>query len=663
VLPAMFSKAELCTAMPRAGGTYYFLDRSLGPMVGTVGGLGTWLALVLKSGFALVGMGAYLTLFLDWPVRPVALGLIGVFTVLNVVGAKETTGFQKILVVTLLAILGFFVVQGLWEVWALGPNEVHRTQFTPFFAFGLEGLVATVGLVFVSYAGLTKVASVAEEVRNPDRDIPLGMFLSLATATALYVVGVYVMVAVLEPGELRQDLTPVATAGEAFLDWLPAPAGLILMVIAAVAAFASTGNAGILSASRYPLAMARDRLVPGGLGKVGKLGTPVPAILITSSVMAACILLLDVEAIAKLASAFQLVVFQLLCLAVVVMRESGIRGYHPGYRSPLYPWMQIAGIVVPVWLIIEMGWMAVAFTTGVAIVGVVWYWLYARGRTARDGAIYHVFERLGRRRYEGLDREMLHVFQEKGLRTGGVYEEMVARSMVLDLQEKRGFGEVVDVVSGILARRTGADDGMLNRGFLEVTRRGGAAFFRGAGVPHVTVEGVESPELVLVRSRTGIDVTEWVDPGYVSTRDQTEVRALCFLISTTEDPGLHVRILAELVTRLGEEGFMKKWLEARDATELRELLIRDDSYLVVTLDSQGRGRDLVGRTLRSLELPGGSLVGAVRRGHRIMVPTGETVLQDGDRITVIGEPAVIQEVRSRLDGVAATVHGDGSGAD
>ena len=74
ILPAMFSVAELSTAMPKAGGAYYFLDRSLGPLAGTVGGIGTWLALVLKSAFALVGMGAYLVLFVDdVPIRSLAV--------------------------------------------------------------------------------------------------------------------------------------------------------------------------------------------------------------------------------------------------------------------------------------------------------------------------------------------------------------------------------------------------------------------------------------------------------------------------------------------------------------------------------------------------------------------------------------------------------------
>ena len=83
------------------------------------------------------------------------------------------------------------------------------------------------------------MASVAEEGQNPDRNLPLGMFLSLATATAIYCVGVFIMIAVLDPSELRSDLTPVATAAEKFFTWLPEPWGLGLIVAAAIAAFAA----------------------------------------------------------------------------------------------------------------------------------------------------------------------------------------------------------------------------------------------------------------------------------------------------------------------------------------------------------------------------------------------------------------------------------------
>ncbi|MEL6754166.1 MAG: amino acid permease, partial [Pseudomonadota bacterium] len=98
ILPAMFCMAELSTAMPKAGGTYFFLDRSLGPMVGTIGGLGSWVAVVFKSAFALVGMGAYLALYINLPFTVTAVILTILFGAVNWIGAKETTNLQRVLV-------------------------------------------------------------------------------------------------------------------------------------------------------------------------------------------------------------------------------------------------------------------------------------------------------------------------------------------------------------------------------------------------------------------------------------------------------------------------------------------------------------------------------------------------------------------------------------
>ncbi|MEM6314701.1 MAG: amino acid permease, partial [Planctomycetota bacterium] len=118
MIPALFSIAELSTALPRAGGSYFFLDRALGPAVGTVGGIGTWLALVLKSGFALLGMGAYLAITPGVAqllpgdeanqlivIKALAVALTVVFTAMNIFGAKESAKLQGILVITLLGVL------------------------------------------------------------------------------------------------------------------------------------------------------------------------------------------------------------------------------------------------------------------------------------------------------------------------------------------------------------------------------------------------------------------------------------------------------------------------------------------------------------------------------------------------------------------------------
>ena len=650
ILPALFSAAELSTAMPKAGGAYYFLDRSLGPLAGTVGGIGTWLALVLKSAFALVGMGAYLVFFIDIPVKPLAVALTVAFAVLNVVGAKETSGLQRVLVTVLVGVLAFFVVQGLVEVGRLGGDNLAQ-QFTPFSPFGVEGLLATVGLVFVSYAGLTKVASVAEEVQNPDRNLPLGMFLSLATATAIYCVGVFIMIAVLDPSELRSDLTPVATAAEKFFTWLPEPWGLGLIVAAAIAAFASTGNAGILSASRYPLAMARDGLVTQKLGVLGRFGTPTTAVVVTSALMVFVIVALDVEGIAKLASAFQLLLFGLLNVAVIVMRESRIPSYVPGYRSPLYPWVQIVGILLPIVLIAQLGGFAIFLSMVMIAGGVAWYVWYVKDnpRVEREGAIYHLFERLGRSRYEGLDSELRTILKDKGLPDETPFEHLVTRSTVIDVDADASFESVARRAAASLAARAGLPAARLETAFLDGSRTGATPVSRGVALPHLRLPEVDRPELVIVRSQSGLSIGVDTVGDERPDTDHT-VYAVFFLLSPKEPPGRHLRTLASIASRIDEAPFMDDWRAAATEQDLKEVLLHNDRLLALALTGDGPTADLVGRALKDVPLPRGVLVALVHRDGTVAVPSGATVLRRGDRLTILGDPAGIAALEARMRG-------------
>jgi amino acid transporter/mannitol/fructose-specific phosphotransferase system IIA component (Ntr-type) len=647
VLPAMLSKAELATAMPKAGGTYYFLDRSLGPMVGAVGGIGTWIALILKSAFALIGMGAYLGLFFDVPIRPLAVGLTAVFTVVNLVGAKESGRLQSILVVVLLGVLFFFLVQGVAEIASLGFGEVTRTQLSPFFPFGLGGLFATVGLVFVSYSGLTKVASVAEEVENPDRNIPLGMALSLAVATAAYVLGVWVMVSVLPPDALREDLTPVATAAQVFFDWLPGSVGLVLVVSAAIAAFASTGNAGIMSASRYLLAMARDRLVWPRFAELGRFETPALALVATGAVMVLVLLTLDVMSVAKLASAFQLLIFSLVNFSVIVLRESGIEGYEPGFCSPLYPWTQLLGGLAPLWLITEMGGMTVLFTLGMIATALVWYHAYAKKRVTREGAVLHVFERLGRQRDPGLDRELRDIVKEAPESHSDPFVELVAEAEVLDLEEAVEFETLVWRVCAHFAEKTGRPADELAEGFTEGAQAGGTPVAREVALPHLRAAEVKGFHLVLVRTATPVTVAGCRRPGQEHSRD---VRAVLFLLSPEERARRHLNLLSRLASRVDDEAFMEAWLAAETGQELKEALLYDESFLSLALESSGSAGELIGRQIREITLVEDSLIAMVRRGGEVLIPRGRTELLEGDRLTVVGTAEAIRSLRGRFSG-------------
>lgn len=638
ILPAMYCMAELSTAMPKAGGTYYFLDRSMGPLMGTIGGLGSWIAVVFKSAFALVGMGAYLGIYLDLPFTVTAIILSIAFGAINIFGAKETTQLQRILVTTLVVILVGFTFLGLRAA-AAGPEPLLElnADYGPFFSSGFVGLISTIGLVFVSYAGLTKVASVAEEVQNPDRNIPLGMTLSLVTATALYTLGTFVLVKIMPSEELYGSLTPIADAGRVFMGNWPFDIGVILIVVAAIAAFASTGNAGIMSASRYPYAMAKDRLVPERLAELGKFKTPTLSILLTVAVMIAVIILFDVKSVAKLASAFQLLLFMLVCAAVIVMRESRIQTYKPGFKTPLYPWMPIAGILIGFWLIIEMGLMAIGFTGTIVIACVLWYNFYARHRVERRGAIFHAAERMGRNAYEGLEHELMTIIHDRTQAQNLSYEAVIAKSVVTDFRYGHYNRENLrDMLRDIASDRHNiapetidalTKDEMVFRPLSEGIRYG----------TNLSSD-LERPELYIFR----FGPKSHLDFGL---QDSDGLHTMMILICPSKPVGLDMRIIGHLAEIVGGEGFEKRWLKAKTEAELNELLARDDHFLHMPVEDIPYLADQVGRALSEVSLPLQANIVLIERGPNMLYAHADHTLEVGDIIAVVGEPDALRTLR------------------
>ena len=374
VVPAALSKSEMATAMPEAGGTYIYIERGMGPLLGTIAGVGTWFSLSFKGALALVGGVPYLLLLFDLPLQPVALGLATLLILVNLVGAKQTGRLQVIIVVVMLAALGWFA--------AGSAPQVGTANYANFFGDGLFGLLEATGLVFVSYAGVTKVASVAEEIESPGRNIPLGILGSLAFTTILYVAIVAVLVGVTDPGSVAGSLTPVAVAAEATLGRF----GVIAVILAAILALISTANAGILSSSRYPFAMSRDQLAPPSLSTISeRFGTPVTSITLTGAVLLLLIAFVPILEIAKLASAFQILVFALINLAVIAFREGSME-YEPEFDSPLYPWMQLFGTASGLLLLTQMGTVALVGAVAIIVGSFVWYLLYVSPRVDREGA-------------------------------------------------------------------------------------------------------------------------------------------------------------------------------------------------------------------------------------------------------------------------------------
>ncbi|MGE0710863.1 MAG: amino acid permease [Planctomycetota bacterium] len=383
VLPAALCKCELATALPRAGGTYLYVDRSLGPLAGTVVGLGTWFSLLFKSAFALVGLGAYLAWLFD--LSPAALngisaGLCLALVVLNVVGVKKAGKAQTVVVAISLSALLLFVLLSLPH---LEAERLTRLGQPPPF-----DVLACAGMVFVSFAGVTKVCSIAEEVQQPERNLPRGILASLALVTVIYVAVSLVLVGAVELNVFEGRETPLADAARSHLGPL-AGAG---MAVVAVLTLTSMANAGLMTSSRYPLAMARDRLLPGLFERISpRFRTPIPGILLTGALMLGLIALVDVRSLAKLASAFQLLVFSLVNLTVIFIRESGARWYKPGFSVPGYPFVPLLGFLGSASLLAFMGPLAIGGAVGITAFGLAWYALYARRRVTRWGAVTRLY--------------------------------------------------------------------------------------------------------------------------------------------------------------------------------------------------------------------------------------------------------------------------------
>ncbi len=638
MIPAMFSVIELATAMPKAGGMYYFMDRTLGPIFGTIGGIGTWLALVLKVSFALVGMGAYITLFFP-EVQGIFLGVILALLlgILNIYGAEKTGKLQIYLVAGLLIILIGFISGGI--------PELRSVNFNGFFDSGVDSILATAGLVYISYVGITKVASLSEEVINPERNLPLGVILSLSVSILIYILGTTVMVGVLPMDKLAGNLTPVSAAAEVFLG----KTGSVIVAIAALFAFVSVANAGTMSASRYPLAMSRDNIMPGFFKKLGKHGTPINAIIVTVLVIILILIFLNPLKIAKLASAFQLLMFSLACLGVIIMRESKIDSYDPGYFSPFYPWMQILGIISPFYLIFQMGLLPSLFTVGLIVTGSVWYFLYAKDKVVRQGAIYHVFARLGQQRYGGLDTELRGILKEKGFRKGDPFEEVVMNSTILDLKESLPFEVVVKIAADKMQQLIPLSADKIEEKVLEGTRLGATPVTHGFALPHFTASKIEISEMILIRCLNGVNIKVY-DPITHEIEEEQIVKAIFFLVSPEENPTMHLRILAQIAGRVDEEQFTEEWEAAKDELELKEALLHNERFFSLCLNKKSKSKSLIGKSINEINISGECLIALIRREGNIVVPKGHTVLKENDRLTIIGEPKCMIKLKELYGG-------------
>lgn len=557
MIPSMLSKAELATAMPKAGGSYFFVERSLGPLMGTFAGLADWLAIALKTTFAMIGIGALTTILFpqssQMTIKMVSAGACLFFLVINLVSVKGTGGLQTGLVVGLIAILVAFVVKAAPFI------EPHK--FSPFLPFGAKNMFAVAGMVFVSFGGLTKVIDVSEEIRNSSRNIPLGMFLAFFVVNVLYVLVVFAIVGVLQPEVLSGSLTPIEFAAKA----VAGTAGEILIGVGAFLAFATTANAGLLSASRTPMAMSRDGLVPQFLSRTSKkFHTPHWSLLLTAGFMLFVIFTLSIENLVKTASTIMIVMFILMNISVVIMRHSGIQAYRPTFKAPFTPWMEIVIIIVYLFLIFEMGYVPLATTGAFAVVAMVWYLFYVQKRIDRQSAIVYLVKTIVSRHIErsGLEEELKQLALQRDKIIMDRFDELVRDCVILDINEKISATDLFHKASQALSKKLNIDANKLYELFIQRERESTTVIKPGLAIPHIIVEGSNVFEILLVRCRDGAIFSELQEP----------VKTAFVLIGSSDERNYHLRVLMSIAYIVSEAEFESRWFAAKNVEQLRDIV-------------------------------------------------------------------------------------------
>ncbi len=378
------SISELSSGMPRAGGSYYFINRSLGPFFGTITGIGMWMGLIFATAFYMVGFEYYLSNFIPIGARVIAIGMTILLIFINLYGTKGAGNFQKVSVIFLLGILVIFI--------AVNGTDIKSSNLEPFAPQGWGAVAGLAGILFIGFMGFEVIATVAEEVKDPQKNLWKSMITSVVFVTIIYMVIMTVAIGGVGQEELSLQDTPISYAAK---NGPLGDLGWALITLAALLATMSSANASILSASRISFAMGKDRILHPWFNEIHKkYMTPSNSIAITGILILAFQIFGKVALLAEVAGFMFLLTFTLIHACVWVLRRTDPPWYNPSFSSPLFPLIQFIGAFACLLLILQMELLTQAVGSLMVIVAVMWYIAWSRRRSRVEGEVKKVFEEI-----------------------------------------------------------------------------------------------------------------------------------------------------------------------------------------------------------------------------------------------------------------------------
>lgn len=400
------SYAELGSCFPEAGGGYLWVKEALPQPNGFLSGWISWFAHAVACSLYAVAFGTFsvdllhtagidlhklLSVFSTSEPYILAAKLISVIVVLlfvyiNYRGAKETGQAESLVTILKIIIIAMFIGFGLFAIFSGNTSEPWPDHFRGFFQKGPMGIIIAMGLTFIAFEGYEIIAQCGEEVKNPKKNIPRSIFLSLLIVVPIYILVAFVALGAVAPEGDQASWQYLGEKGEMAMieaaeHFMLGKLGRIIFLIGGLFSTMSALNATVFSSSRVSFAMGRDHNLPGIFGKIHpKKRTPHMAIFISGVMIILMAVLLPIEDIASATDAMFLLLFIFVNLAVINLRKNR-PDLDRGFKVPFFPYIPILATVLNLILAVFLFFyrpLGVWICLGYLVFGIGFYYLYSR---------------------------------------------------------------------------------------------------------------------------------------------------------------------------------------------------------------------------------------------------------------------------------------------
>jgi len=274
---------------------------------------------------------------------------------------------------------------------------------------------------------------------------------------------------------------------------------------------------------------------------------------------------MPLELLVKAASAFLLLTQLAINIAVIILRESEVRGYRPNFKAPFYPYLQIIGSLLFCLILIDLGWKILAITGLFITLALIVYWSYGRkSRQRNEYALLHLIERLTNRQLAGdnLERELKEIISERDEIVFDRFDHLVDQAIILDLDTGLGRAEFFRTAAEVIAQRLNLNQAVIEQALNARELESTTALNNFVAVPHLVIAGKEIFDLFIFRCRAGINFTPTAPA----------IKAVFVLIGTADERLFHLRALSAIAQIVFQADFETQWLKARGPSGIKHLI-------------------------------------------------------------------------------------------